>query len=69
MRVYCVATLDNKAQIDNLCQCIKIIGATPNVCMGDVNVEYEGSKEKCELLIELFEHYTRHGIYTETENH
>ena len=69
MRVYCVATLDNKLQIDNLCECIKIVGAEPKVCVGDVSVEYEGNEEKCELLISLFEQYTRHGIYTETENH
>lgn len=67
MRVFCVASLDNKTQIDNLCECIKIIGGDPQVCLGEVTVEYDGTKEKCELLIELFEHYTRHGIYSEEE--
>lgn len=69
MKVYCVATLDNKQQIDNLCECIKIVGAEPKVCVGDVSVEYEGDKEKCELLMEIFEQYSRHGIYSETDNH
>lgn len=69
MYVFCTATLDNKAQIDNLCECIKIVGGVPNVCLGDVNVEFEGTEEKCELLMQLFEHYTRHGIYTEKSNH
>lgn len=68
MKVYCVATLDNKQQIDNLCECIKIIGGTPKVCVTDVEVEFEGSEEKCELIMELFEQYTRHGIYSESHN-
>ena len=67
MRVFCVASLDNKVQIDTLCECIRIIGGDPQVCLGDVNVEFEGSKEKCELMIELFEQYTRHGIYSESD--
>lgn len=67
MRVFCVATLDNKAQIDNLCECISIIGGDPIVCSSEVTVEFEGSKDKCELMMELFEQYNRHGIYSESE--
>ena len=67
MRVFCVATLDNQAQIDNLCECISIIGGDPKVCLCEVSVEFEGSKDKCELMIELFEQYTRHGIYSESD--
>lgn len=68
MKIYCVATLDNNQQIDNLCECIKIIGGTPRVSGNDVDVEFEGLDEKCELIMELFEQYTRHGIYSESHN-
>ena len=68
MRVFCVATLDNDQQIENLCECITIVGGKPEICFSDVTVEFEGSKEKCELMMELFEQYTRHGIYSETSN-
>ena len=68
MKVYCVAALDNKQQVDSLCDGIKNIGATPKVCVTDVEVEFEGSEEKCELIMELFEQYTRHGIYSESHN-
>ncbi len=67
MTVYCVANLDNKDQIDNLCECIKILGGEPIVRFGDVSVDYKGTKAQCEKFIELFEHYHRHGIYTEDE--
>ena len=67
MRLFCVATLDNKAQIENLCECVRIIGGDPKVCVGDVSVEFEGSKDKCELIMELFEQYTRYGIYSESD--
>ena len=65
MRVFCVATLDNQPQIDNLVQCIEIIGGKPIVNGTDVLVEFDGEKSKADKLIELFEHYSRHGIYTE----
>lgn len=68
MRVFCVATLDNYTQIDNLCDQVRKIGGEPTVCLGDVTVEYEGNKEKCEKIMELFEQYTRHGIYTNEES-
>ena len=64
MKVYCTAALDNEQQIMNLCQCIEILGGIPRVNRGEVCVDYEGPKDKAEKFIELFEHYSRHGIST-----
>ena len=66
MKIYCVANLDNKQQIENLCLCLGIVGANPIVDKSSVTVEYEGHKEKCDLIIQIFEHYPRHGIYSES---
>lgn len=66
MKIYCAATLENKMQFDNLCQCIEILGGEPNTSFNDVMLEYEGDRETCESFIELFEHYPHHGIFTET---
>lgn len=57
--VRCIAYVD-AAQRDNLVQCISIIGGKPVVHKDQVTVEYSGEKEA--LMIELFEHYTRHEI-------
>ena len=64
MKVYCSANLDNDLQIQNLCQCIEIVGAKPQIHNCEVSVEYSGNKTRCELLIEIFEHYSRHSIFT-----
>lgn len=62
MKIYCTAALDNEMQIMNLCQCIEILGGVPVVNKGNVSVDYEGSNATAEKFIELFEHYSRHGI-------
>ena len=68
MKIFCLATLDNKAQLNNLCECIQIAGGTSKVLENDVSVDFEGTPAKCELIIKLFEHYHRHTIYSETDN-
>ena len=65
MLFYGVATIDNKQQRDNLCECITILGGEPKVSSCDVSVEYRGSKDECDKFISLFEQYHRHGVYTE----
>lgn len=62
MVVSCNAIVDNDQQIANLCQCIQILGGVPHVRKNIVCVDYEGDKAKAEKFIELFEHYSRHGI-------
>ena len=57
--VKCVAYVE-PAQRENLLQCINIIGGVPVVHNDQVSVTYSGEKEA--LMIELFEHYTRHEI-------
>lgn len=63
MIIYCEATIENPAQRDNLCECINIIAGIAKVENDKVKLEFEGSKEKCELLINLFEQYPRHGMF------
>jgi len=65
MVFYGVATVDNKQQRDNLVECITILGGKPDTSFCDVILEYEGTKDECDIFIKLFEQYHRHGIYTE----
>lgn len=62
MDIICTAVLDNNKQIQNLCECIEILGGMPCVSGNTVCVEYHGIKAKAEKFIELFEQYARHGI-------
>lgn len=65
MRVSCVATIDNKEQRQNLCECITLLGGVPEINGTDVSVDFADNKEKCEIMISIFEQYPRHGIYEE----
>lgn len=65
MIFYGVATVQNATQLDNLLECIRILGGDPRHNSNDVVVEYEGTKDECDIFIKLFEHYPEHGIYTE----
>ena len=62
MKITCMATLDNQPQIDNLMECIKILGGKPEHILERVVVSYEGDEESCDKFFELFEHYNRHTI-------
>ena len=62
MLVSCTALIDNEAQIENLCQCIEILGGKPEVDGCSVGVAYEGNQVTAEKFIELFEHYPFHNI-------
>lgn len=65
MIFYGVATVRNKTQLDNLCECIRILGGDPKSSLNDVVVEFEGTEDECDIFTKLFEHYPDHGIYTE----
>ena len=64
MLVVCNALLDNDMQIENLCQCIKILGGNPQVDGCSVSVTFEGATATAEKFVELFEQYPFHGIST-----
>lgn len=50
-----------KGQVDNLVQCIRILGGDPQVHGTEVTVEYTGEKELA--MMDLFSHYTNHEIH------
>jgi hypothetical protein len=60
--VKCSATIDNKEQLENLCECIRIIGGEPKVNKNTVSVKVPYESEAATKLIMLFEHYWRHEI-------
>lgn len=62
MKIICTASGLGKPSIENLCQCVEILGGIPQVSGDTVCIEYEGEKPKAEKFIELFEHYVYHGI-------
>ena len=66
MRIYCVAIVYDERQAENLKDCIKLLGAEPIETNGCVEVDYTGNIGVCETLIELFEQFADHGIYSET---
>ena len=60
--MFCTAFLDNDAQVDNLCQCIKILGGEPVVSKNTVKVAVPyPSNLACHILL-LCENYWRHEI-------
>lgn len=65
MRIYCVAKVDDERQSDNLKECIKILGAKPIEMNRCVEVDFTGNVGVCETIIELFEQFKNHGIYSE----
>lgn len=64
MLISCTAILENDMQMENLCQCIKILGGSPCVDGCEVTLAYEGSKKTADRFIDLFEQYPLHGIST-----
>lgn len=62
MRVMCQATVPIQEQKDNLCECAKIVGADYYIRGDTVYAEFEGVREKGELLADIFRHYPDHGI-------
>lgn len=58
----CNAVIENKAQRDNLCDCIRILGGVPEVNKDTVSIDYDGPQTTRDKFIELFEQYPRHGI-------
>lgn len=64
MEIVCTATMDNNSQVNELCEKIEKLGGKPSVSGVIVTVEYRGRKSHAEKIIELFEVYSRHGIFT-----
>ena len=62
--VVCHATVDDERKRENLCECINILGGVARINGNDVSVDYEGSNTL--KMVELFEQYFQHGIYTES---
>ena len=62
MKVFCTAIISEPQQMENLCQCVKIIGAVPDVKGNTIYVDFEGERETGQKLIDLFQHYPLHGI-------
>lgn len=62
MRLTCTAIVNDTRQIDNLCQCIEIVGAEFSVKGNTVYADFTGDKETGEKLMKLFEQYPVHGM-------
>lgn len=62
--IICSAIVENDAQKENLCECIKILGGVPEVCENVVSVECEGSAKNMSKFICLFEQYPYYGFST-----
>lgn len=62
MKVICNATVGNDQQMDNLCECVKIVGADFYIKGNTVFAEFEGEQERGELLVDIFRQYPFHGI-------
>ena len=62
MIIYCEAIVQNATQQLNLIECIEVLGGTPRIYSDKISVEYEGTKDECEIFTTLFEHYNRHNI-------
>lgn len=60
--ITCTAVLDHDLQIENLRQCIEILGGDPIVNQNTVKVTAPYPSEIAERLIMLYEHYWRHTI-------
>lgn len=62
MRVLCNATVLDDQQKSNLCECLRVLQADYYTKGYKVFAEFEGSREKGELLVGLFQHFPFHGI-------
>lgn len=62
-KVYCVATIEEPKQIDNLVRYLKTLGLSPEVNNHNVSIDYEGGSRKLVMeLVDLFQQYPYHGI-------
>ena len=64
MKIFCTAIVPEPQQMDNLSQCVEIIGAVPDVRGDTIYVDYQGEREVAMKLMELFQQYPVHGIST-----
>lgn len=62
MKVMCNATVPDEKQMQNLGECISIVGADFYIKGNTVFAEYEGAEEKGELLVDIFRQYPFHGV-------
>ena len=62
MHVICTAVVEDKRQIENLRDCIMILGGTPHIAGTSVCVEFAGDMATTNKFIELFSHYVEHEI-------
>lgn len=65
MKIYCLATVTDELQRQNLFQCIEILGGKPFSISEEVTLDFEGSPLQCDKFIELFSQYPYHAIYTQ----
>lgn len=67
MVIVCEAIVDEPGDRRNLCDYVKFLEGKPCVHGNKVSVEYVGDKATADKLIELFEHYARHSIFSVEE--
>lgn len=58
----CAAVLDNDVQIDNLCECVRILGGEPVQNHNVVEVTAPYPSELASHLLLLYENYWRHEV-------
>lgn len=58
----CIAVLDNNAQKENLCKCIRILGGEPIVNRNVVTTNAPYPSDLASHLVLLYEQYWRHEI-------
>lgn len=62
MRVMCQATIPDSRQRENLYECIDVVGADYYTKNDTVYAEFDGVRERGELLASIFRNYPDHGI-------
>lgn len=65
MHIYCVAKVEDKRQGENLKDCIRILGGKPIEINGHIEIDFTANVEVCETIIQIFEQFTEHAIYSE----
>lgn len=63
----CIAVLDNDIQIENLCECIRILGGDPVKNNNVVEVTAPYPSDLASHLLLLYENYWRHEIVVSSE--
>lgn len=62
MRVICAAAVDDYSKRQNLCNCVSILGGTPNLSGNTVSVEFNGDASVAESFVNLFKNYLSYEI-------